>query len=297
MSWYICWGQGDEIWRFTGTYCHPDSQNEIKTCELLLDLKAHWTLPWLIRGDLNEILFNFKKNGGPLKPPSVLDAFNKALVAYDLFDISYSGHKYTWWIGQGRVDSVKERLDRFCANSGWSTLFPDVEVTLDEIFQITFLPSLTPSSCIMSAKNLVRYGKHPAENYCDKLRDTVDIHSRKALFIELSDLRKKEEIYWWSRTNFLKFGDDNSSWFHHRANARKCINHIASLQGPDGRPNFFKLITPKDPNMSLLRVGDLIDWGKKHWNVDMLNALFLPADVETVLSIPFYFHWLNDKLT
>jgi len=39
--------------RFIGVYGWPETQNKLKTCELLRYLKPHSMQPWLIGGDLN----------------------------------------------------------------------------------------------------------------------------------------------------------------------------------------------------------------------------------------------------
>jgi len=84
----------------------------------------HSCLPWLIGDDLNEILYNYEKQGGPQKSQAVLEVFKTTLEACDLYDLGYSGHKFTWWNGQSRDASVEEILDWFCASSEWSALFP-----------------------------------------------------------------------------------------------------------------------------------------------------------------------------
>jgi len=67
----VKWNQDSDEWRFTGMYGFPETVNKLKTCELLMDLKHRSTLPWLIGGDLNEILYNFEKRGGHLKSQAV----------------------------------------------------------------------------------------------------------------------------------------------------------------------------------------------------------------------------------
>ena len=82
----IQWTPNDPQWRFTGIYGSPETQNKMKTCALLLDLKTHSALPWLIGGDLNEILYNTEKQGGPSKPQTILESFQATLATCDLYD-------------------------------------------------------------------------------------------------------------------------------------------------------------------------------------------------------------------
>jgi len=95
---------------------------------MLLDLKTHSTLPWLIGGDINEIFYNLEKRGGPAKPQSVLDRFQEALEDCELFNLGYKGEDFTWWNGRDGAQSAEERLDRFCATTELPTLFPEAIV-------------------------------------------------------------------------------------------------------------------------------------------------------------------------
>ncbi|KAJ8435568.1 hypothetical protein Cgig2_020030 [Carnegiea gigantea] len=54
-------------WWFMGLYGYSETYNKYTTCDLLKDLKEHSHLPWLVRGDINEIFFNLKKRGRPDK--------------------------------------------------------------------------------------------------------------------------------------------------------------------------------------------------------------------------------------
>ena len=102
---------------------------------MLRELKLQSSFPWLIGGDLNEILYNFEKQGGPPKPQTILESFKGTLKECDLYDLGFLGHKFTWWNRQSEANSVEERLDRFCADSNYSSLFPYARFThLDDDF-------------------------------------------------------------------------------------------------------------------------------------------------------------------
>jgi len=122
-------------WRFTGIYGWSETSLKAKTCDLLIDLSQHSNLPWLIGGDLNEILFPSEKKGGGLKSQGVLDFFCNTLDSCGLHDLGFTGYEFTWENRREGGDVVEERLDRFCASVEWSLLFPDSEVLhLDEHF-------------------------------------------------------------------------------------------------------------------------------------------------------------------
>ena len=52
------------MWRLTGVYGEPNWDNKERTYQLLRDLHAQSTLPWVAVGDFNEILFSSEKEGG-----------------------------------------------------------------------------------------------------------------------------------------------------------------------------------------------------------------------------------------
>ena len=126
---------GQESWRFTGIYGWAESANKSKTCELLADLHQHSNLPWLVGGDLNEVLYNFEKKGGGQKSQHILDLFRDTLEGCGLYDLGFTGYEFTWENRRGAGAVIEERLDGFCASTEWSALFPEAEVRhLDECF-------------------------------------------------------------------------------------------------------------------------------------------------------------------
>lgn len=50
--------------------------------------------------------------------------FNDTLNHCDLTDLGYHGNIFTWANNQPDNTHIKERLDRFCANSNWTNFFP-----------------------------------------------------------------------------------------------------------------------------------------------------------------------------
>jgi len=80
---------------------------------------------------------------------------------------------------------------------------------------------LDPTSCCMGkvkhcieelstwSRSAFGHIQSELKRWSDKLKQTSDASERQAIFKEISDPRKKEEVYCWqySRTNFLKFGD------------------------------------------------------------------------------------------
>jgi hypothetical protein len=56
-------GGGSE-WRLTGMYGEPRWQDKYKTWDKLRELNGQHNLPWLVIGDLNEIMYSHEKEGG-----------------------------------------------------------------------------------------------------------------------------------------------------------------------------------------------------------------------------------------
>lgn len=112
---------------------------------------------------------------------------------------------------------------------------------VNEVFDNVVLNCLSKLDRCMSALqqwNVKEFGHiHKGISHCKaKLRDATNAKARKGLFQELRQWRCKEEILWWerSRTEFLRFGDSNSTWFHKQANVRRATNTISELRGADG---------------------------------------------------------------
>ncbi|KAL0340133.1 UNVERIFIED_CONTAM: hypothetical protein Sradi_4530100 [Sesamum radiatum] len=119
--------EGQPYWRFTGIYGEPESSKRISTWHLLHRLHTQSQRAWICAGDYNEILDNSEKLGGPLRPNWQMRNFRKALADCELHDIGCTGIR-CGVIGT-HILTVSERLDRACANLGWSHLFPDALVT------------------------------------------------------------------------------------------------------------------------------------------------------------------------
>lgn len=62
--------------------------------------------------------------GGNSIDYNLTNAFNNTLNDCDLNDLGYYGIKYTWANNQVDNHHIKERIDRFCANTKWTTSFP-----------------------------------------------------------------------------------------------------------------------------------------------------------------------------
>jgi hypothetical protein len=98
-------------------------EDKYKTWDKVRELNAQYNLPWVIIGDLNEILYSHEKEGGNPRPQIFMQAFRDVLNDCDLEDLGYSGDAYTWKRGR-----IRERLDRAIANRSWQDMHPEAAV-------------------------------------------------------------------------------------------------------------------------------------------------------------------------
>lgn len=76
-------------------------------------------VPWLVRGDFNEIVGHHEKLGGNQRPESQLDAFRSMLDNCHVQDLGFTGSVCTWCNGRVGSQRISERLDYFEASKEW----------------------------------------------------------------------------------------------------------------------------------------------------------------------------------
>ncbi|XP_042950313.1 uncharacterized protein LOC122282426 [Carya illinoinensis] len=134
------------VWRFTGLYGHPDTSRRTFTWNLIRTLSSIEQLPWLVGGDLNEVLHPHEKRGGRDRPVSQIEAFREVLTECELRDLGYKGQRFTWWNGRGGNAHIFEHLDRFVGNDLLTHLFPHLVVQHGNVAHSDHIPILFESS-------------------------------------------------------------------------------------------------------------------------------------------------------
>ncbi|GMI85919.1 hypothetical protein HRI_002261200 [Hibiscus trionum] len=109
----------DDCFRFTGIYGYAETSMKYKTWELIDSLRNNSPLPWLIGGDLNDILSDSKKQGGCRRPQSQITNFRDCLARNMIFDCKPCSGWFTWSRTGPNVTPVCERLDRYLACAAW----------------------------------------------------------------------------------------------------------------------------------------------------------------------------------
>lgn len=112
-------------WLFTAVYASPTRALRNQFWQELSNISISPNTPWLVAGDFNEILSQEEKHGGRPFNPSKAIYLQNFIQQQQLFDLVFSGSKYTWSNKRdGRTDLIFERIDKAFANSSWLDLFP-----------------------------------------------------------------------------------------------------------------------------------------------------------------------------
>ena len=85
--------------------------------------------PWLIIGDLNEVVSAEEKRGGRLFKGKHENSLINCICSCELIDLGFSGPALTWNNLSGGGARVKKRLNRGICNDKWRTFFPEAAVT------------------------------------------------------------------------------------------------------------------------------------------------------------------------
>lgn len=111
--------------RCTWMYGTPYQLEKATFWESMSDFDRKDGLPWLVIGDLNEVLWQKEKEGGarwnPRRKRYLLDFMN----FNNLLDLGYKGQRFTWARNNGDHCKLRERLDRGLSNTQWLVCWPD----------------------------------------------------------------------------------------------------------------------------------------------------------------------------
>uniref|UniRef100_A0A803MN05 Uncharacterized protein n=1 Tax=Chenopodium quinoa TaxID=63459 RepID=A0A803MN05_CHEQI len=124
----VCNSDSVLMWKAVGVYGWPETEYKYKTWDLMRRLKEGAAVPMLCFGDFNEIVGMNEKSGGVVREERLMDAFRGALDDCGFRDLGYKGSIYTWQRGNSMETLVRERLDRYVADSEWCALFQSLEV-------------------------------------------------------------------------------------------------------------------------------------------------------------------------
>lgn len=112
-----------KCWRFTGLYGQPKESLRVHTWELLRRLHNSDDPPWVVGGDMNEIMWDSEKKGGLARAVDLMFNFQSVLDECNLRDMGYRGEIFTWCNRRPVADRIFERLDRFVGNERFFCCF------------------------------------------------------------------------------------------------------------------------------------------------------------------------------
>ncbi|KAL0462661.1 UNVERIFIED_CONTAM: hypothetical protein Slati_0153700 [Sesamum latifolium] len=250
------------IWRFTGIYGELETSKRSRTWQLLSRLYSQSCQAWIYAGDYNELLDTSEKQGGPPRPSWQMRNFRQALEACELHDVGCTRDPFTWSNRYISPRTVLERLDRACANMGWSHLFPNAMVThlpvtcsdhkalliqLEEgprvvqkcsrswRFEAAWLQSNHCEVVVMESWGVANTpgGVSAKLAACQQNLASWD---RNVFRADRNRLAAREETVWRQRSKdtWIREGDRNTSFFHQRASNRFKTNVIRRVRDVAG---------------------------------------------------------------
>ncbi|CAI9777924.1 unnamed protein product [Fraxinus pennsylvanica] len=115
-------------WRLTGYYGTPNRNKHRESWDLLRRLTSSSTLPWVVLGDFNDLLFQHEKMGQHQHPSWLLNGIKEAIEDCQISDLGMDGYQFTWCKSRGSPGWIEERLDRAFTSSNWTEVFPGAKV-------------------------------------------------------------------------------------------------------------------------------------------------------------------------
>lgn len=79
-----------------GFYGDPKASKQTLSWQLLRDLQPFNSIPWLVIGDFNKVLFHEEKKCGCPRSERLMDNVRTPIESSNLFDLGYQGDFFTW---------------------------------------------------------------------------------------------------------------------------------------------------------------------------------------------------------
>uniref|UniRef100_A0A803P559 Reverse transcriptase domain-containing protein n=1 Tax=Cannabis sativa TaxID=3483 RepID=A0A803P559_CANSA len=227
---------------FTAFYGAPNVAHPVHTWTLLKRLKdVAPSLPWVVIGDFNEILYNHNKKGGNRRCESQMEDFRTILDMCNLNELPFTGDPFTWIKGRHKFASDHRAIavDVLLLNSTHAkparkTRFRFEKMWLKEEEAAVIIRSNWKFGKMKKVISQLQQSVAALNNATDKTNATVSqLKNTEAI---LDELLAQEEEYWHqrSRVDWLQCGDQNTKFFHAHASSRQAKNTIKSLINDQG---------------------------------------------------------------
>ncbi|XP_027066167.1 uncharacterized protein [Coffea arabica] len=116
-------GVRGEQWMLSTVYASPDASTRRYLWEYFSIIDKSINFPWLVVGDLNEVINSEEKKRGRLLGRASQSSLAKLLLQGGLMDMNCGGPPLTWRNRRKRIRSIRKRLDRTLSNSLWRAQF------------------------------------------------------------------------------------------------------------------------------------------------------------------------------
>lgn len=104
-------------WMFSAVYASPNWWYREELWDYLIRVGAIMTLPWLVLGDFNQVLYASDKKGGRPVSSSRTRSLAHMVGTCGLVDFGFTSSKYTWSNMRSGLANVQEWLDRVFGNA------------------------------------------------------------------------------------------------------------------------------------------------------------------------------------
>ncbi|CAB4313877.1 unnamed protein product [Prunus armeniaca] len=115
--------------RFTWLYGTPYNAEKTAFWEGTHEWDKGDQIPWIVSGDMNEVLWNFEKQGGVPWNPRRRRYLLEFMESNSLIDLGFSGQCFTWEKKCTDNVVVRERLDRSLGNADWVLCWPNTQIS------------------------------------------------------------------------------------------------------------------------------------------------------------------------
>nr|GMD77815.1 ribonuclease H [Ipomoea batatas] len=247
---------GSPRWRFTGYYGYLERARRREAWQMLRNLAGLSSLPWVIMGDYNDLLYPEEKRGRHPHPNWLIAGFSEAVADSGLQDVVFKRNQFTWEKSRGTPDMIEEKLDRILATDSWLTLFEGVKACSLTCPYSDHLPLVLTPVVLSQTTRRRRFCFDNMWIREDKCREIVTNSWSRTMSLDMlgrievcgADLwkwgrgynkefqRRVDHIYWKQRAkeHWYKEGDLNSKYFHNSVRSRRRRNRISQLRRDDG---------------------------------------------------------------
>ncbi|XP_057251664.1 uncharacterized protein LOC130591770 [Beta vulgaris subsp. vulgaris] len=108
-------------------YANTKYKGRLEMWDNLINTSKNISMPWLVTGDFNEVIYHHEKFGGNPPKDYKMRKYKETMEICGLHDLGFIGSKYTWF-NKRRSYPIFERLDRGWGCDNWALTFPNTVV-------------------------------------------------------------------------------------------------------------------------------------------------------------------------